>query len=297
MTSKPFRVEKIGQNVHTIKLHCDGRKPQDFWFLLRADVHHDSLLCDQDLERKHLVEAQRRKAGVFTFGDLYDCMNSKWDPRKDQDQLRPEHRGNNYLDLLTDTAADFYEPFANNMLVLGYGNHELTILDRYSHDLLEALASKLRQRTGCGITTSGISGYIRFVFTRGTSNGKPRHLDSRTLWFHHGGGSCAAPVTKGVISASRRASYIADADVVVSGHRHEEWIFPIARISLSGSNKIEHSRQLHIQIPGYKDDFGNGAFGWSNIKEHAPKSKGSCWLRFHVQDDHISTEATLTMDH
>jgi hypothetical protein len=170
------------------------------------------------------------------------------------------------------------------------GNHEASILDRHGVDLLQNLANELNTQAKANVSVGGISGYVRFVFHRGGSNGRSQ---SKTLWYHHGG-TPGGPVTRGVVQTSRRAVFVSDADIVITGHQHSSYIVPIARIKLSKSNRVEKSEQVHIQVPGYKDEFDDGASGWANLREHPPRSKGSCWVRFVVDNDRISTEFTMT---
>ena len=281
-----MQVLKTGRNVHTVKMDLGSRNRREFWFLLRSDAHHDNLHCNWKLEKKHLDEAKKRKAGILDFGDLYCAMQGKWDKRSDKEQMRPEHQVNNYLDALVQTATDFYEPYAKQFVVLGYGNHEISILDRHSTDLLQSLASRLNDRTGSHITTGGLSGYVRFRFSRGP------HSQSKLLWYHHGSGG-ASPITKGVGTTARHAAFVSDADIVCTGHTHTEYIVPLQRVKLSASNRIEKTRQTHIRIPGYKDSWHDGAFGWENLRGFAPTTVGACWLQFVVESDHIETNTFL----
>ena len=61
-------------------------------------------------------------------------MQGKYDPRSSKDDLRPEHQGSNYLDSLVNTAADFFEPYAKNLIMIARGNHEAAILKRQETD-------------------------------------------------------------------------------------------------------------------------------------------------------------------
>ncbi len=51
--------------------------------------------------------------------------------------------------------------------------------------------------------------------------------------YHHGYGG-GGPVTKDVIQTNRRAVYLPDANIVISGHTHDRWIVPVTR------NRISH---------------------------------------------------------
>lgn len=118
-----FTLEKgVSPNVVRVKIDCN--KTKEHWFLLRSDAHHDNPHCNWDLEKKHLDEALERDAGILDCGDLFCAMQGAWDPRKSKSCLRSEHQRSDYLDALVTTAADFYQPYAKNIVCLGQGNHE-----------------------------------------------------------------------------------------------------------------------------------------------------------------------------
>jgi hypothetical protein len=68
-------------------------------------------------------------------------MQGRWDKRADKSALRPEHQGNNYFDLIVETAAEFYKPYLQHFAVMGRGNHETAIAKQHECDSKEALSS------------------------------------------------------------------------------------------------------------------------------------------------------------
>jgi len=87
-------------------------------------------------------------------------------------------------------------------------------------------------------------------------------------------------VTKGVIQTNRRASYIADADVIFTGHVHEEWTVTTMREELTPSGHVYHRRQIHVCGATYKDEYKDGDGGWHVETGKPPKPTGAVWLRF-----------------
>jgi hypothetical protein len=255
------------------------------WVLLRADAHHDNAHCRQDLERAHLEEAKRRNALVCDFGDLFCAMQGKWDKRADDTQLRTELRGNDYLDRLVRYNSDFYAPYADNLLLIAPGNHETAILKHHQTNLTERLAEHLKaKRTVANpLCVGGFSGWVRFMFKRANQ------CDSRLLKWHHGYGG-DAPVTKGTIQTNRMAVYLPDADFVVTGHTHNEWIFPIIRERISQAGVLFKDRQVHIKVPGYKDEYADGFDGWHIERGGPPKPIGAAWVRFFRKGHDIESE-------
>lgn len=255
------------------------------WFLLRSDAHHDNPHCDWKLERKHLEEAKERGAGIIDNGDLFCSMQGKYDRRSDKSNLRPEHQSGEYLDALVRTAAEFYQPYAANFMLMAKGNHETKIRERHETDLTQRLVERLNTETKSNILASGYGGWVRFMFRRGT------FCDSRILYHHHGHGG-GGPVTRGIIQTNRYSVWNPDADFVLTGHTHDEWILPIPRQRISDLGKPYHDEQLHIRPPGYKDAWGDGHEGWEVEKALGPKTKGAAWLRFYYRNDEIHSEVT-----
>jgi len=256
------------------------------WFLLRSDVHHDNPHCDQKLERKHLDQAKERGAGIIDAGDLMCCMQGKWDKRADKSAMRPEHQHGDYLDKLVSTAADFYEPYAANFLMIGRGNHETAIRKNHETDLTERLVERLNDRCKTKIQAGGYGGWIRFLFTIHQTT-----RFSKLLHYYHGTGG-GGPVTRGVIQTNRMAVFTPDADFILTGHTHDEWYVPIQRHRLNDAGVPYQDEQLHIRTPGYKDAWRDGSHGWEVERCLGPKPIGAAWLRFWMVNKTIYSEVT-----
>jgi hypothetical protein len=284
------RIEHTHRNVCTVDIDVDGPR-WEAWFLLRSDAHHDNPKCDQTLERKHLVQAVDRDAGIIDAGDLFCAMQGKFDKRADKSAVRPEHNNNHYLDSLVDTAAEFYKPFASHFLVAGLGNHETAISKRCETNLTERMVTLLNQSLKEGgkqhrVQAGGYGGWIRFHFRINKTQ-----RDSRTLYEFHGTGG-GGPVTRGVIQTNRMAVFNPDADIILSGHTHDQWIVPIQRHRISDLGIPYQDEQIHVRTPGYKDAWRDGHGGWEVEKMLGPKPLGAAWLRFYREGKDIRMDVT-----
>ena len=240
------------------------------WFLLRSDAHHDSTACDQDMELRHLLEAEKRDALICDAGDLFDCMQGRFDKRADRSHLREEYQHGPYLNRLVDVGYERYARFAPRWLHMSPGNHETAIAKHNDFDLTQQLYARLKP-TAPLLNLGTYQGYIRIQVFRG---GRPS--GSVVIGYHHGFGG-SAPVTRGVIQSNRMAISYPDAHIVWSGHTHTEYYLSIARQRLTHYNSVARDEQIHIRSPGYKEDTGGGS-GWAVEKGFMPQSMGAWWL-------------------
>jgi predicted phosphodiesterase len=265
-----WTAEAASRNVTVIRM--DVAKGFEQRFLLRSDVHHDNPKSRRDMERRHLEEAKERGAGVLDFGDLFCAMPGKYDKRSCKSDVRPEHQKGEYLDALVNCAADFYRPYAENLIVLGDGNHETSIKQRHETDLIERLCGKL-STAGNHVQHGGYSGWVRFMFSRN------KVRQSVRLWYMHGYGG-GGPVTQDVIQAQRQRSYIEGADIIVSGHTHDCWAMESVKLQLNGANVVEHRPVWNVKCPTYKEEYVSGESGWHVGTGKPPKPLGAWWLVF-----------------
>lgn len=263
------------------------------WFLLVSDIHWDNPHCDRGLLKRHLQQAKERNAPVMCFGDFFDAMGGKYDPRASKENLRPEHQTAYYLDALVDTAVDWVEKELFTVeevvdfltwLLLTKGNHETGIEKHNETDLLQRVVSKLRAK-GHNALGMGYSGFVRFLF---------KGRCSKLLYFHHGAGG-GGVVTKGVIRSNRQAVYVPDADIVIGGHYHEQWLLTQSRVRMTPQGKWYLDNQYHLCSSTYKNEF-DLAGGFHVERGRPPKPLGGWWLRFFYdesQRNRIGMEFTL----
>jgi len=267
-------VTQRSRNVFFVKHRLKSSAAEDsFWVLLSFDRHHDNPKSDNAMELRHLKQAKERNAIIIDGGDLFCAMQGKYDPRGTKKDLKPEHAKGDYLDSLVNTAAKFYAPYAKNFAIMALGNHETNIAKRHETNLTERLAEKLNDKEGSSIKVGGMSGWVKFQIMYHSQ------CMTKNMWYHHGYGG-DAPVTKGTIQTNRQAVYLPDAHIVATGHTHNEWQFPIARIRLTNKGSIYHDEQLHLKVPSYKEEYSDGYGGWHIERGGPPKPTGALWLRF-----------------
>jgi hypothetical protein len=282
---RAWTLEEKRRNVHLIRYN-DISTGWEQWALLQADEHWDNPKSNWDLLKRHHDEALKRDAVILKFGDLFCAMQGKFDKRSAKSDIRPEHTNGEYLDSLVSTAADWYKPYAQNIALLGDGNHETSIKGRHETDLLERLSERLR--SGGGITRhGGYFGWVRFMFTRRNSG-----RSSFRLAYNHGWGG-GGPVTKGLIDFNRLAEW-ADADMFVTGHIHTKNYTQVKRLRLSDSNEPRQDTMHYVRCGSYKDEFQYGEGGWHVERGQGPRPLGGWWLRFYYRNEQIKVQVIDT---
>lgn len=270
-------IEEVSRNVHTVKIIYDAQKTK-YRFLLTADQHWDNPDCLRDMFEKHLKQCKADGAMAFIFGDFFCAMQGKYDKRSDKSKLRPEHQTAKYLDSLVSTAAEWLMPYREQIGVIGLGNHETTILKNHETHLIERLVERLNVPVSDHkVYMGGYGGYIRFMFEHKAGGARK----SLTLKYFHGHGG-GGPVTKGVIQSQRQAVFMPDADIVVSGHVHEEYLISYTRERIDHMGKITLQSQWHVRTPTYKDEYKDGFGGWHIETGKPPKPIGAWWLDVEV---------------
>jgi len=267
-----FTATQSERNV--IIVNCTSKtRAWEQWFLLRSDAHHDNPDCNQELEKHHLKQAIDRGAGILDFGDLFCAMQGKYDKRSDKAKVRAENQNGSYIDSIVKSAADFYEPYAKNWIVMGRGNHEQSIKARHETDLTERLTSIINDRAGTSIQPGGYTGWVRFSFDIQSRRA------GRNLWYTHGYGG-GGPVTEDMIQSSRQRVYIDGADIMCSGHVHRQWHQRFVKLRLSQLGKQERRYGDYVKLPTYKDEYKDGYEGFTVEKGMGPRPIGAWWLRF-----------------
>jgi predicted phosphodiesterase len=239
-------------------------------FLLLSDIHLDNPKCDRKLLAKHLDECRAQNGHVLMFGDVLCLMQGKKDRRASKGDIRPEHLGGNYFDLVFSEAAEFFKPWQDIILMAGDGNHETAVSNNQEIDPLENVV-RLMRNNGSNIEHMGYQGWLRLSFTQ-DGNSKTRRC---MLFFHHG--AWGGIITKGTMGGGRYASIAPDADVLVNGHNHERSVVAHSCYRVDQNGRAWVEQRWHVQCGTYKQEFA-GTGGWAVERIVMPKSLGGIWL-------------------
>mgnify|MGYP001231330535 FL=1 len=275
MSSKPsFTINRRNKvPVLTFKEPVGVGKPVRM--LLQFDEHWDNPHSDQDLIKKHMQQAVDEGAPIIKGGDQLCLMQGRYDPRRARNDIRPEHDAPNYIDKIVEGYADFCEFAAPNIAFMGRGNHELSILRHLETDVIERVGERLRA-AGSSVVTGGIGGWIivKIHITK-------TQFVTVPVFYHHGyaGGG---PVTRGIIQTNRRAVYLPDAQLIITGHIHEEWILTMPRERLTSRGRVYLDEQTHLCSATYKQEYDPANSSWHSQMGRPPKPIGGTWVEMTV---------------
>lgn len=252
------------------------KKGWQWWCLVTSDRHWDSPKSDLKLQLKHLKEARERGAAIIDIGDFVDLMGGRHDPRGVKGTVRREHNVPHYFDAVIADAAEWFEPFAHNFVMIAEGNHETAMTHRHEFNSTERLVGQLNMRTGARVYNGGYSGWVVFSFNHTGTKGY-----NVVANYHHG--TSSGKSSSNILAHERRAAYLPDPDILISGHAHNFWNESVARLRLGKTGIVYQDEQLHLGCPSYKDDIGDGSHGWAVEKGFRPKPLGAWWLRFYFE--------------
>jgi hypothetical protein len=259
---------KHTRNIHEVT--CQSGQE----FLLISDLHWDNPHCDRGLLKNHLDEAVKRNAAIILNGDTYCCMGGKYDRRADKSLIRPEHNTDRYFDAIVDTSVEWFAPYAKNILLIGYGNHETAIIKHGETDLLQRFASTLNYATGSAVQVGGYGGTIDIRVLHDTIRGV-----NFVVHYYHGFGG-GGVVSKGVIHDQRLLAGTEGYDLTWMGHVHELYYHQNMVHRYDRSTKTLIQKPIHqLRTATYKEEWDGGYMGFHTERGRGPKPLGGYWLK------------------
>jgi hypothetical protein len=268
-----MKITRRAANVHTFD--CEGKEAE---FLLISDIHWDNPKCDRDLLTKHLKEAVERNAYIIINGDFFCLMQGKGDPRRSKDDIRPEHNKGNYLQAVVNDAVQWWKPYAKNLALIGYGNHETGVIKNVEFDALQMFVTLLNHECGTDVQAGGYGGAILF----GMRCGVKEHYNRFAIHYYHGSGGGGA-VTKGVIQDQRIMAMVEGYDCTWQGHVHELYHHINIVTYLNRNDYKIRQRPVHqLRTATYKEEYQGGIGGFHVERGRPPKPLGGYWMKLAI---------------
>ena len=277
-----MKVIRHGSNVH--ELQIEGKETK---IAMLSDLHWDNPKCDRDLLKKHLDYCKEENIPVMVNGDFFCLMQGRGDNRRNKSDIRPEHNNAKYLDSIVTTAVEWFEPYADILTVIGYGNHETGIIKWQETDILQRFVDLLNLKCNSNVQTGGYGGWFIVKIMDNT-----KIFSTKIKYFHGSGGG--GVVTKGALNLTRALEIYEGCDVYTMGHIHENSARNDVRDTLSHNAYkgyyVKH-KPIHLMITGtYKEEYQEGAKGW-HVERGAPiKPVGGRFLTIKVERDRTNKD-------
>lgn len=215
----------------------------EFSVILMSDLHLDSVFSNRNLLKRHLDMAKEREIPVFIFGDLFDAMQGRHDPRRSARELKEIYKDDAYFDKIFEDVEAFLTPYKGVIRFLSYGNHEESVIRNSGIDLLRRLAKSLECELG------GYEGIIRLAFARQDKKGG---FNSFHIFYSHGN-SKNAVMTKGVLESTRKLINTGNvADLQVFGDSHTAYIHWDAKYDLTPKGELRYNKVASVRLPSYQ---------------------------------------------
>lgn len=211
---------------------------------LFSDIHFDSPDCDRETLKKHLDSCKKDGRYILINGDLFDAI-ILGDRKRAVAHLITNT--DNQLNVKLNEIYEFLKPYQENILFIGRGNHEESVMKYNGLDIIEMLVTMLNLGQEHKILYGNYANFLRFTFKE-KSNRREYNYD---IYAHHGAGG-SAPATKGMLDFSALAKGI-NADLIWIGHKHNaliDYSAPVLHIDKNG-DVILKNRQC-IETPSYQ---------------------------------------------
>ena len=255
---------KHEKNIH--ELRVDG---SSFRMGMFSDIHWDNPKCDWNLLKHDLDYCLKNDIPIMFNGDTFCLMQGAYDPRKMKGDIRPEHNNARYFDSIIETAVDFFLPYANLLTVVGYGNHETSIIKRQETDVIQRFVTLLNYKAGSNVMTGGYGGWL---IVNQLLKAKSNITQATKIKYFHGSGG-GGLVTKGALNLTRAMEMYEGYDVFTMGHIHENSARNDVRDSINfhpTKGYYFNHKQIHSMITGtYKEEYIDGLYGW-HVERGAP---------------------------
>lgn len=196
----------------------DYSKKKEFNYFFCSDLHFGNKGQDRELLKKEFDYAREMNAKIFINGDVLDLILSG--DRKRYHPSSDAYGTDNNVNMALNDAFDFFSEYVHNIVMIGTGNHEVSVSKFHHFDATQQLIYSLNLKHGTSIVHGQYSGYIILQFEHG-ENGRIRQYK---IYYNHGQGG-TAEISKGTIDLNRHMS-TKMSDLCWLGHKHVKTILP-----------------------------------------------------------------------
>lgn len=204
--------------MQSFVLRQDYSKQKEFYYFLCSDLHFGNKGQNKSLLKKEFDEAKKLDAKIFINGDWGEFILSgdmkRYHPSSDA------YGTDNNVNMTIGEAFDFLSDYVHNIVMIGTGNHEVSVSRFHHFDATQQLIYSLNLKHGTKIIHGQYSGYVVIDY----HHGKNRAVKRYKIYYNHGQGG-TAEVTRGIIDINRHM-FGKTANLVWIGHKHTKMLVP-----------------------------------------------------------------------
>lgn len=209
-----------------------------------SDIHFDSKDCDKVQLKKDLDYCKKDGRYIIINGDLADLILLK-DKKRAVNHLM--EGGDNQVNIKMNELVEFLKPYQEQILFIGRGNHEESLLKYNGLDYIQTVTQLLNAGSKHQIQYGNYANFIRFNWL----DKRKKSVAHYDMYIHHGAGG-SAPCSKGMLDFNAIAKGV-NADLIVIGHKHHsivDFSTPIMYINREGEVVLKNRQCL--QTPSYQ---------------------------------------------
>ena len=219
-------------------IEYDPQEFNDLRFLIVSDQHYGH--ADADLKRYRKVlkdNLGQPNQFLITNGDGLDCIvpgDKRFEMGGIASYLKESMRSDEILDMQRDTFIADHEPYKEQIIGLGIGNHENEIRKRQSRNVHRDICTAL------GVKNLGYMSIMQFIL-------RPKGADGRSRTYrymqHHGAGGSNATEGGGLSTFASFALHF-NVDAAWFGHKHDYVYKRITRIGINRTGRQTHEDMI-----------------------------------------------------
>ena len=268
--------------------------PDQFRIFLCSDLHADESGFDKELFTRDFETAKKDGARILINGDVFGCILPS--DRKRYSRGNDTGDTDGKINEAVEKIGKLLAPYANNIDMIGLGNHEVSVLKYHHIDVTRMLLfylAQFRDKKLPPIRHGGYTGFIRYAFE--CNGGNRKAFD---IFYNHGQGG-NAEVTDGIIDI-KRYQYV-DANIIWLGHKHQRWAHEIdPAIGMLSNGRIYTKQRFGIMTGTYTNVFSetdateNGyRINFGEERMRTKQKQGGVKMTLNLYRDQILPEFTL----
>jgi hypothetical protein len=251
--------------------------------VILSDMHLGSPEVDDAKIKADLARSGRK----LIIGDTFDAIIASDQKRYRPSAVHSRFQGRtDMLNAVEDYAYELLAPYADEIDVLGTGNHETSIEKHCSYDIALRLADRL------GVPYGGYCGFVEYKFTD-----DQRHTTRYPIFYHHGAGG-GGSLSSAASEFTKKMQFV-DARLIVTGHRHFRMATHMRRISCPKAGvDPKYDEVFYVMSGSYLDTYtpqrerprkGN----YAEDRGLPPQGKGGVVVRLLADTVGVKTEIVL----